>query len=133
MEPATARQRVDLLFHRDPQHPVWAIRPATRGDSKFLGLVVLDAHHDEIDTEVSYLVLPEHWGRGYATCAVRSALHHAFRVIGLARVLAETQARNLPSVRLLQRVGMLPLRHVVRFGEFQSVYAMEATDHAHAA
>ena len=98
-----------------------------------LGVVLLDRHHDLEDIEVSYLFLPEHWGRGYASAAVRQVLAHAFGTIGLCRVVAETQSANAASVRLLERLGFRLLRKVVRFGAEQSIYLAEPLSSIHAA
>jgi [ribosomal protein S5]-alanine N-acetyltransferase len=102
----------------------WAVRP-TSGNPSLLGVVALDRHHDIEDIEVSYLFLPEHWGRGYATEAVQQVLAHAFGTMGLRRVVAETQAANASSVRLLERLGFRQLRQVVRFGAEQRIYLAE--------
>jgi ribosomal-protein-alanine N-acetyltransferase len=117
-----AEQRAVELSHQSEQ--VWAVRPMP-GSSSLLGVVVLDRHHDLEDIEVSYLFLPEHWGRGYATDAVRQALAYAFGTMGLRRVVAETQVANVASVRLLERLGFRLLRQLVRFGAKQSIYLAE--------
>jgi RimJ/RimL family protein N-acetyltransferase len=88
-----------------------------------LGLVSFDQHHDGKDIEVSYALLPENQGRGYATEAVQIALRYAFDQMGLRRVVAETQSLNARSVALLQRIGMVFQRTVIRFGAEQSIYA----------
>lgn len=102
----------------------WAVRP-TMGNPSLLGVVALDPHHDLEDIEVSYLFLPEYWGRGYATEAVQQVLAHAFGTMELRRVVAETQAANASSVRLLERLGFRQLRQVVRFGAEQRIYLAE--------
>ncbi|MEK8034917.1 GNAT family N-acetyltransferase, partial [Ideonella sp. DXS29W] len=81
--------------------------------------------HDLEDLEVSYLFLPEHWGRGYARAAVKQALAYAFGTIGLRRVLAETQSANGASVRLLEHLGFCLVGNVNRFGAEQSIYRAE--------
>jgi len=114
-----AEQRAAELAQDSGQ--VWGVRPK-QGPHPLLGIVMLDRHHDLEDIEISYVFLPEHWGRGYATEAVRQALGHAFGTMGLRRVVAETQAANAASVRLLERLGFQLLRQVVRFGAKQSIY-----------
>ena len=121
-----ARRRVDAFFISRTPHPVWAIRSAGGDRSGFLGMVSLDPHHDGHDVQISYLLLPEHQGHGHASLAVADALRYAFTVLGLDRVVAETQSRNARSVRLLERVGMAFERRVIRFGVEQSIYAGHA-------
>jgi ribosomal-protein-alanine N-acetyltransferase len=112
----------------------WAVRPCA-GDiqARLLGIVLLDRHHDSDDLEVSFLLLPEHWGRGYGRCAVHQALTYAFETLRLSRVLAETQSRNAASVRLLEQLGFGLLRHLTRFGAEQRIYVVDALSFAEAA
>ena len=57
--------------------------------------------------EIGWRFLPEYWGRGYAVEAARRVLDHAFNVLKLPEVVAFTTITNLPSQRLMQRLGML--------------------------
>ncbi|MDB6079981.1 MAG: acetyltransferase [Akkermansiaceae bacterium] len=103
---------------------IWAIRPADPAapEQPLLGVIWLRPHHGGADVEISYALLPEHLGRGYATEAVTAGLQHAFHGLGLTRVVAETQTLNERSVRLLERVGMSFERELERFGARQSLY-----------
>jgi len=125
LSPALAEQRASELLTKSAPAKIWAIRPASSVGTSFAGIVVLDRHHDFEDVEVSYLLLPEHWGRGYARAAVHQVLAYAFDVAGNKRVLAETQTANTASIRLLERLGFRHLRQVTRFGAEQSIYAAE--------
>jgi ribosomal-protein-alanine N-acetyltransferase len=89
-----------------------------------VGLVEISRRHDLVDDEVSYEFLPKVWGTGIAREAVAAVLNHAFEWLGYQRLIAETQAANLPSRRLLEKLGMVHERDVVRFGAPQVIYAM---------
>ncbi|MCB0132728.1 MAG: GNAT family N-acetyltransferase [Caldilineaceae bacterium] len=102
--------------------PVWVLRP--KDETRFLGTVDLQPHHDGMNMEISYLLLPDAWGHGYATEAVRALLAHAMDDLGLACVVAETQRANLASCRLLERCGMSRTRRLVRFGAEQVIYTI---------
>jgi ribosomal-protein-alanine N-acetyltransferase len=125
LSPDDAEQRASELLALSEPAKVWAIRLSLSVPTSLLGVVVLDRHHDLEDFEVSYLLLPEHWGRGYATAAVRQVLAYAFDVAGHRRVLAETQTANTTSIRLLERLGFRHLRQVMRFGAEQSIYVFD--------
>ena len=56
--------------------------------------------------EVGYTLAREHWGKGYAAEAVSRLLDHAFRDAGLHRVYAVTDQENLPSIAVLERIGL---------------------------
>lgn len=79
------------------------------------------SHHCDGGIEVSYQLLPEYWGQGVARLAVSQALIHGFHTLRLSQVLAETQSRNAPSLRLLARLGFTELRRVQRFGAQQVI------------
>lgn len=70
---------------------------------------------------VGYGLLPAHWGRGFATEATVAVVDYAFEQLGLDKVWARADARNLASVRVLEKVGMqregLLRQEVLRRGE----------------
>lgn len=119
---ASARSRAAELLQPDPRWPIWAIRH--QDGETLLGMISFDDHHDGDAVEVSYLLLPEHQGQGFATLALKAALAYGFGPLGLARIVAETQTANVASRRLLERVGMKPERCLLRFGAEQSLYAV---------
>jgi RimJ/RimL family protein N-acetyltransferase len=71
------------------------------------------------DLEVSYLFLPEFWGRGYATEAVTGVLAWVDRVLPGEPVVLCTQSANQASVRLAERVGFVEQERFVEFGAEQ--------------
>jgi ribosomal-protein-alanine N-acetyltransferase len=99
----------------------WTIR--NKEDGSFIGLITLDAHHNGIDTEVSYQILPEWWGKGYATETVQAVIAYGLEVLKLPRIVAETQMANIRSRRLLERLGFCLQDRLVRFGEEQAIYS----------
>jgi len=54
---------------------------------------------------VGYWIRADRLRRGHATRAVRAGLDHAFDVLGLHRVQAETLPENTASQRVLERAG----------------------------
>jgi len=120
-----AEHRVQALLNVDSHTLAWAIRVMPQSEA--MGLITLGKHHDGDDFEVSYLLLPDFQGRGYATQAVRLTLNHAFDVLLLPRVVAETQSENLSSIRLLKRIGMILDRCVTRFDAEQHIYGINAS------
>jgi len=56
--------------------------------------------------EVGWRLKPEYWGRGYATGGAALAARFAFDVLHLDEIVAMTAAVNLPSQRVMQRLGM---------------------------
>lgn len=59
--------------------------------------------------EIGWRLAHAHWGQGFATEAARAALAFGFGPLQLAEIVSFTAAINLPSERVMQRIGM---RHV---------------------
>ena len=57
------------------------------------------------DVDLGYAFVPQCRGHGYAIEAARAMLTHA-RGLGLARLIAITDPRNLASIGLLEKLGM---------------------------
>jgi RimJ/RimL family protein N-acetyltransferase len=80
--------------------------------------------------ELGFIVQPAQHGNGYATEASRPLLDWAFGDLGLHRVIGRTEARNVGSARVLEKLGMRREAHLVENewvkGEWQSelVYAV---------
>jgi [ribosomal protein S5]-alanine N-acetyltransferase len=55
--------------------------------------------------ELGYSALPEFQGQGYATEMVRALVDWAFSQPDVRQIVAETTEDNLPSMRLLRRLG----------------------------
>ena len=84
-----------------------------------VGDVGLYLSEDGDTGEVGFTLQPSAQGRGMAGRAVQEALRLLFDVTKISRVRAITDARNLPSIRLLERLGFecLVTRCVVFRGE----------------
>lgn len=101
-----ARPRFDrALSGNDPERMLgWAI--ASKGDDRLIGDVALHAiNREQGRAEIGYALHPAHWGQGHARVALGLVLAHAFDVLGLRRVEADTDPRNEASCRLLERLG----------------------------
>jgi len=56
--------------------------------------------------EVGWRFRPEYWGHGYATEAARLALDYGFESLQLPEIVSFTAADNLPSRKVMERIGM---------------------------
>lgn len=55
--------------------------------------------------ELGYVIHPAHWGKGYATAALREAISQLFS-LGYREVLAGAFAENPASIRVMEKAGM---------------------------
>ena len=53
-----------------------------------------------------YCILPEYWGHGFATEAVKAILSYCFEELNLHRIEAGCAIDNYASIRVLEKVGM---------------------------
>lgn len=84
---------------------VVSTREAPRWVIGFAGVV----WREYVDAEVpnlGYRLEPAAWGRGYATELAAASLRVAFEDIKLRAVFALVRPANLPSIRVLEKIGM---------------------------
>ncbi len=77
-------------------------------------------------TEIGWRLGPEFWGRGYATEGALAILAFGFKELDLDEIVSFTSVTNLPSRRVMERIGMvrnpaddfdhplLPVSHALR-------------------
>lgn len=114
--PATlSREEADAVIDRvngkiaDTGVGFWALE--RKSDGQFLGFAGLNCiAHETLpifgEWEVGWRLARHAWGQGYASEAGGFALDHGFRAMGLKRIVAYTARTNLPSERVMQRLGM---------------------------
>jgi RimJ/RimL family protein N-acetyltransferase len=72
---------------------------------------------DELpDVDIGFAFLPRYRGRGFALESAAAVMEYGTGVVGLKRIVAIVSANNLPSIRLLEKIG-LRFERTIRFGE----------------
>ena len=80
------------------------------------------------DPELLVGLSPSYWGQGFATEAASATLQFGFETLRVPRVVAATDAPNLASVRVMERLGM-PFERCGLLGGLQTLfYAVTAED-----
>lgn len=107
----TRKQTEELLESRIlryyTEHPglgVWATIEQASGDC--IGIHLLNNIQGESFIQVGYLLLPEYWGRGYATEMCRAVLRYGFAELGLPQIVAITDQENVASQHVLRKAGL---------------------------
>jgi len=95
----------------------------------FIGCCGLLPLEDSGMIEIGYRFVRKVWGRGLATEAVAAALDHGFRHLGLARIVAITDRRNLASQRVLQKIGLRPTGAAFHYGHDVEMFACLRADY----
>lgn len=84
----------------------WAIRLKT--DHRFIGEAGMSVTNNRFESaEIHYHIIPELWGKGYATEVAKAQIRFAFDVLRLHRVQAGAATDNIGSHRVLEKAGML--------------------------
>ena len=91
-----------------------------RDDGVLIGSCNTDDHRGE--WELSYELLPEHWGQGYGSEAVAALTDWTFAATGATHLIAITQAANERSCTMLEHLGWLPNGEFIEFGTRQRRY-----------
>lgn len=71
-----------------------------------IGLQWLDFLSPAPQLEIGWWLDPVCWGRGLATEGALAVRDFAFRIVGVDHLVSVTATQNLPSQRVMQRLGM---------------------------
>lgn len=94
---------------------MWAVELKASGE--FIGFIGL--RHLDVDSgvpltplvEIGWRLASPHWGRGYATEGAIAAMDYAFDTLRLEEVFAQVTVPNLPSQRVMDKLGMYDYEH----------------------
>lgn len=99
-----ALNRAARLYRNYPGLGVWPAE--ARASGRFVGWFCLKYIPKTVDVEVGYRLLPEAWGRGFATEGATALVEYGFSEIGLYRIVGVTHPDNAASQRVLQKAGL---------------------------
>jgi RimJ/RimL family protein N-acetyltransferase len=75
--------------------------------------------------ELSYHLARHHWGKGFATEAAKAGLAHAFLVWQRDHVISLINPKNLPSIRVAERIGERLEARVEHYGRLMFRYGLD--------
>lgn len=123
LSPQVAEEQVTRIFHAwaDPQDEFWGEWVmCEQGSDEPLGICSLGWFETEI--EVSSMLTPTMWGRGYATEAAHASLIYGFQELQLDHIVGVTQEANRSSQHVLEKLGMHHARNLWKWGAPQRLY-----------
>lgn len=107
-----------------------------KNTKKFVGEAgIICSNHNASRCEIVYNLLPEYWGKGYATELIAFFLKYAFEVKKFERIEALVLQNNIASCKVLEKNGFLlegVLRNFNKNGdEYRNVcyYGMISSDY----
>ncbi len=112
-DPAVMRYLPERLMMREPDDDAdrlacpdkFAIN--LKADGAFIGHLLF-CHHDseQLVREIGWVISPPYQRQGYATEAAGAVLKYGFEALGLRRVVAACDSRNLASLRVMEKLNM---------------------------
>lgn len=70
------------------------------------GLIYFNYDDNQSEVEVAYALLPQYWGKGYATEITTSLIQFAFRDFKMQKLIAVVHPENTSSQNVLIKCGM---------------------------
>jgi RimJ/RimL family protein N-acetyltransferase len=89
---------------------------------KLTGYSGLQYFDNTPEIEIYYGFFKEFWGKGYATEAAKAMLRFGFEEVKLEMISAGTHPENLPSQKVLSKIGLTKHPELKRFYNIDSVY-----------
>jgi len=86
----------------------WAVELLESGE--FIGFIGLSVPKRQLPfspcVEIGWRLKRSAWGNGYASEGAKECLRVGFEVLGLTEIVSFTTLKNLPSRRVMERIGM---------------------------
>lgn len=116
-EPFTPSESQNAAIVRSQSNAFWAV--CLKDAGKLVGNLYFEKQALDI-WELGYVFNVHYQGKGYATEAAKALLNYAFCELGARRIVASCDPRNLPSWKLLERLGMRREGHHIQSGYFKT-------------
>ncbi len=103
----TVVQRLKRFLRYPTLYPDLGVWRAVRRDTgRYIGWFALNYAGKSTDIEIGYRLLPEAWGRGFATEGAQALADYGFDDLGLNRIIGLTHRDNVASQRVLIKAGL---------------------------
>jgi ribosomal-protein-alanine N-acetyltransferase len=123
---AEVEQAIARVVERARSQPGYGLLHASVRDSgEFAGACGVFPLEATREVELAYRLPFAQWGRGYATEMAAAVLRHALGALGLARVVGLTWPQNVPSQRVLEKIGMRFDREATHYERTMRVYVAD--------
>ncbi len=127
--PATALDQSITLIEQQiayyKNYPGLGAWPAfTKSSGDFIGLFALKTLDKTSQIEVVYRLKPTFWGVGYATEMSRIVVNYGLQALKLPQIVGVTQPANLPSQRVLEKVGLHYVQDAFYYGTIVKLFSI---------
>ncbi|XNQ64739.1 GNAT family N-acetyltransferase [Alkalihalobacillus sp. 1P02AB] len=77
-----------------------------REDNQLIGHIAFFPYFGDHTYEIGWVLNPKYYNCGYATEAAKAFLNYGFQQLNLHRIVATCQPENVPSFKLMEKIGM---------------------------
>ena len=118
ISPGEVPKAMERMFGQWERHGVGLFSVLRKEDEQFVGRVGyllwdterwVNAMHEQLDgdleLEIGWTIVREHWNQGYATEAALACRDHAFAELGRDRVISLIARENVASIRVAEKIG----------------------------
>ena len=92
--------------------------------NEVLGYCGIEYVRDTQFIDIRYGLLKRYWGHGYAYEAALAVLQYGFTALGFQKLYGAAVPQNAPSVKLLEKLGMIKDTAFSVYGEEVSHYSL---------
>jgi [ribosomal protein S5]-alanine N-acetyltransferase len=103
-EEAASVLEKSLKYFRCKSFGLFAVLPVD--EEQIIGFCGFWFFHEPPQLELLYGISPEHWGKGLAPEAAGAMLEYGFENLDFQEVIGSTDAANIASVRVMEKLGM---------------------------
>lgn len=75
--------------------------------SEIIGGISISHRRSQIPPDIGWVIMPPHWGKGYATEAGKEVLRYALEELNLEKLIAYPLPTNIGSVRTAEKIGFV--------------------------
>ncbi|MFJ8087779.1 GNAT family N-acetyltransferase [Lysinibacillus sp. NPDC095746] len=77
-----------------------------KSDNIVIGHIVFHQYFGDHTYEIGWVLNPNYYNNGYASEAAKAVLNYGFKEMQLHRIIATCQPENIPSYRVMEKIGM---------------------------
>jgi ribosomal-protein-alanine N-acetyltransferase len=78
---------------------------------------------DRIEVEIGYHINKQYWSKGYATEAAKACKAYGFNQLGLNKLISIIDPKNVPSIRVAEKIGFTKEKEAFIFGKNHVIYS----------
>ena len=95
-----------VIFPQYSKNGMGRLAVIKKENQEIIGFCGLKFIEEENETDLGYRFLRSEWGQGYATESAKAVLKHGFEDLGIERIIARVDKRNINSLRVIEKLGM---------------------------